>query len=133
MPATRAEEYYGLRFAGQALALDPAYEPAQMVLLSLALEKAMEQAGSAQPLAVTNPSVHELLATVNPDGTYQAYVRAGSYRVEFAVQDPHEFIDSPDSDLFHHWNETGGWNNVGHTGWFTVQTGDEVVLDAGVD
>jgi CheY-like chemotaxis protein len=67
MTASKAEEYYGLRFARQALALDPAYQPAQMVFLSLALEKAYEEAGIAKPLALANPAVHDLLATVNPD------------------------------------------------------------------
>src|SRR5205807_8364265 len=42
MPASRAEEFYGLRFARQALDLDPAYTPAQIVFLSIALEKAAE-------------------------------------------------------------------------------------------
>ncbi|MEU2614808.1 hypothetical protein ABZ570_24960 [Micromonospora sp. NPDC007271] len=71
--------------------------------------------------------------TVNVDGTYVAYVRTGTYRVEFYVQDPHEFIDSVDSDLIYHWNETGGYNNYGYTDWFTVATGDQVALDAGVN
>ncbi|GAA4605741.1 hypothetical protein GCM10023107_73240 [Actinoplanes octamycinicus] len=72
-------------------------------------------------------------ATVEADGTYRAYVRAGAYRVEFQVRNPYEFIDSPDSDLADHWNDTGGWTNLGHTAWFTVATGGEVVLDAGVN
>lgn len=37
--ASDAEEYYGLRFARQALELDPDYRPAQVVFLSLALDK----------------------------------------------------------------------------------------------
>jgi CheY-like chemotaxis protein len=65
--ATRAEEYYGLRYAGQALALDPTYQPAQVVLLSLALDKGYERAGLTQPLSKTAPKVHELLATVSPE------------------------------------------------------------------
>src|SRR5262249_10478578 len=36
MTASQAEEYYGLRFARQALELDPTYPPAQLVFLSLA-------------------------------------------------------------------------------------------------
>ncbi|SCG49825.1 DUF11 domain-containing protein [Micromonospora inositola] len=71
--------------------------------------------------------------TVNPDGTYVAYARPGTYRAEFYVQDPHEFIDSVDSDLIYHWNETGGYNNYGYTDWFTVTTSDQVTLDAGVN
>ncbi len=67
LPGTKAEEYYGLRFAGQALMIDPAYEPAQVALLSVALDKGVEQGGVTQPLAVSNPAVYELLGTVNPD------------------------------------------------------------------
>lgn len=71
--------------------------------------------------------------TINPDGTYVAYARSGTYRVEFYVQDPHEFIDSVDSDLIYHWNDTGGYNNYGYTDWFTVAIGDQATLDAGVN
>ncbi|MEU6074900.1 hypothetical protein [Micromonospora sp. NPDC047074] len=71
--------------------------------------------------------------TVNPDGTYVGYVRSGTYRVEFHVRDPHEFVDSVDSDLIYHWNETGGYTNYGYTDWFTVAIGDQVTLDAGVN
>lgn len=67
VPATKAEEYFGLRFAGQALDLDPAYEPAQIVFLSLALEKGVEQSGLEQPLAWGAPAVNELVATVHPE------------------------------------------------------------------
>lgn len=71
-------------------------------------------------------------ATVNPDGTYQAYVRAGSYRVEFTVWQPYEFIDSVDSDLIYHEHVLGASSAYGYTDWFTTAGGDEVVLDAGV-
>jgi hypothetical protein len=67
VPATKAEEYYGLRFARQALALDPAYQPAQELLLSLALEKTLENADLAKPLSAISPPVHELLTGSNPD------------------------------------------------------------------
>lgn len=80
MPATRAEEYYGLRFASQALTLDPAYKPAQISLLSLALDKGYEQVGVAQPLAMTYPAVHDLLATVNPNLVTAVLERALSER-----------------------------------------------------
>jgi CheY-like chemotaxis protein len=66
IPATAAEEYWGVRFAEQALALDPAYRPAQVVLLSLALDKGTERAGLAQPLAKGAPRVHALLAAASP-------------------------------------------------------------------
>jgi CheY-like chemotaxis protein len=67
VPATVAEEYYGTRFANQALALDPTYRPAQIALLSLVLDKSAEKIGPAQPLAKGAPKVHELLATTSPE------------------------------------------------------------------
>jgi CheY-like chemotaxis protein len=65
--ASRAEEYYGLRYARQALALDPTYQPAQLILLSLVLDKGEERAGLGRPLERAAPAVHDLLATVSPD------------------------------------------------------------------
>jgi CheY-like chemotaxis protein len=65
--ASRAEEYYGLRYIDQALKLDPTYQPAQVLRLSLVLDKTYEEAGLARPLAKSAPEVHDLLATVNPD------------------------------------------------------------------
>jgi hypothetical protein len=67
MTATRAEEYYGLKFAREALDLDPTYKPAQVVLLSLALDKASEALGNDQPLTKGAPALNELLSTVNPE------------------------------------------------------------------
>jgi hypothetical protein len=65
--ASQAEEYYGLRFARQAIELDPTYEPAQAVFLSLALEKGFERAGIDHPLDAGAPQVKELARTVNPE------------------------------------------------------------------
>jgi CheY-like chemotaxis protein len=65
--ASKAEEYYGLRFARQALAIDPRYEPAQLVLLSLLLDKGYVQPTPQKPLGTLKPSVQELLTTLNPD------------------------------------------------------------------
>jgi CheY-like chemotaxis protein len=67
VPATSTEEYYGLTYARQALDLDPRYQPAQVVFLSLALEKATEPLGLDQPLTKGPPAINELLATVNPE------------------------------------------------------------------
>ena len=39
VPATQAEEILGLWFARHALAIDPTYEPAQVLLLSLMVDK----------------------------------------------------------------------------------------------
>ncbi len=54
--ASRAEEYYGLRFARQALDLAPMYAPAQQVLLALALEKGVERSGLDAPLGRARPT-----------------------------------------------------------------------------
>lgn len=70
--------------------------------------------------------------TVNPDGTYQAYVRPGSYRVNLTVWYPYEFIDSVDSDLIYHEHVWGASSAYGYTDWFSIAAGDEAVLDAGV-
>ncbi len=45
-----AEEFFGLGHCRQALALDPNYEPAQLMLISLALEKASQRVGIDQQL-----------------------------------------------------------------------------------
>ncbi len=73
---SQAEEYYGLRFAREALDIDPSYVPAQLVLLSLALDKGMERAGVDQPLGKAAPDVQDLVATVNPDLVIQVLERA---------------------------------------------------------
>jgi CheY-like chemotaxis protein len=62
--ASQAEEFFGLRYARWALELDSSYEPAQVVFLSIATDKAMERGGLEQPLAQIAPDVHDLLATV---------------------------------------------------------------------
>jgi CheY-like chemotaxis protein len=67
LSASEAEEFYGLRFSGQALELDPSYVPAQVVYVSLALEKGFERAGLDQPLEKGAPAVKEVLKVVNPD------------------------------------------------------------------
>jgi CheY-like chemotaxis protein len=68
--ADQAEEYYGIRNAKDALAIDPAYAPAQVVLLSLAMDKA-----AARPPA-KGGSVQELLETINPDAAVAVLERA---------------------------------------------------------
>lgn len=64
--ADKAEEYYGIRYASQSLLLDPAYTPAQVVLLSLILDKTQSKAGLDQTLERAAPEVHGLLGTVQP-------------------------------------------------------------------
>jgi hypothetical protein len=67
MTPSQAEEYYGLRFARQALDLDPRYEPAQVLFLSIAMDKRYEW-GPVHPSARKSyPAVDELLKIVNSD------------------------------------------------------------------
>ncbi len=79
-PASQAEEYFGLYFARKALDLDPNYERAQIVFLSIAVDKAVEQSGLDKPLAEGAPKVRELLATINPELVITALDRAISDR-----------------------------------------------------
>ncbi len=65
VPVSKAEEYVGLRFARQALALKPDHEPAQQVFLALAVEKGFERAGMDQPLSKGAPEVKELLGSAS--------------------------------------------------------------------
>ncbi|HMP02001.1 MAG TPA: hypothetical protein PKC45_05830, partial [Gemmatales bacterium] len=64
VPATKSqfEEHYGIYWARKALELDPGHRPAQVLLISLALEKAMERAGVDTPLTEAAPEVARLLA-----------------------------------------------------------------------
>jgi CheY-like chemotaxis protein len=74
--ASQAEEYFGLRYADQALAIDPSYQPAQQVLLSLALDKAMERVGPDKSLQKGAPRVNDLLGSVSGDLLVAALSRA---------------------------------------------------------
>jgi hypothetical protein len=74
--ADKAEEYYGIRYAGQALLLDPSYTPAQVVLLSLILDKTQSNAGLDQSLERVAPKVHDLLGTVQASLVNEVLERA---------------------------------------------------------
>jgi hypothetical protein len=65
--ASQAEEYWGLRFARQALTLDPTYKPAQVVFLSLAIDKAKTRGGVGIPLSRSAPEVAQLVAKASPE------------------------------------------------------------------
>src|SRR5262249_52958143 len=54
---SEAEEYFGLRFAGQALDLDPGYAPAQIAYLSFLLDKGSGRPGVKEVLRATNPEL----------------------------------------------------------------------------
>lgn len=74
--ASQAEEYYGLRYARQALDLDPTYRPAQEVFLALAVEKAVEKGGPGVPLSKASPQTAELLARSTPEVVIDVLDRA---------------------------------------------------------
>jgi CheY-like chemotaxis protein len=59
--AGQADEYYGLRYARWALDRTPDYEPAQVLLLSIAAERAMAR-GQFDELSRTDPVVYRMLA-----------------------------------------------------------------------
>ena len=61
VPPYQADEYFGLRYARWALDFRPDYEPAQVLVLTLAAEKAMER-GRFGDLSRTDPAVYRLLA-----------------------------------------------------------------------
>jgi hypothetical protein len=67
VPATEAEKYYGLRFAGQAIELDPRYTAAQVLYLSLALDKGFERGGVVLPPSKVAPEVTQLVDSANPE------------------------------------------------------------------
>src|SRR5262249_48376916 len=64
--APQAREYYGLKFARQALDLDPEYRPAQQVFLGLAID-AVQEKSPGVPLSKSSPKVAELLAKATTD------------------------------------------------------------------
>ncbi|GIW79415.1 MAG: hypothetical protein KatS3mg105_1222 [Gemmatales bacterium] len=78
LSASQVEELLGLRFARQALDLDPTYEPAQRIFLSLALDKAYERVGIDQPLEKLDANVRNLLRSVNPQLLMDVLERAMS-------------------------------------------------------
>lgn len=61
VPVGQADEYYGLRYARWALEIQPDYAPAQVLVLALATDRAMER-GKFGNLAKTDPSVYRMLA-----------------------------------------------------------------------
>jgi CheY-like chemotaxis protein len=67
LSASQAEEFYGLLFAGEAIDLDPNDEHAQVVFLSLALDKGVERSHVDQSLEKGAPEVQRLISAVNPE------------------------------------------------------------------
>ncbi len=62
VPASQADEYFGLRYARWALEIRPDYEPAQVLVITIATERAMDR-GKFGDLARTDPAVYQMLAT----------------------------------------------------------------------
>jgi hypothetical protein len=60
--ASRIEEALGIGYARKALDLDPSYRPAQIELLSIALDKLYERGGPSVSVAKAAPQLQELLA-----------------------------------------------------------------------
>lgn len=63
----QAEEFFGMRYAREALDLDPSYQPAQVVLLSLMLERYYKPEVDQILLRPMPPKMHELLTTIDAD------------------------------------------------------------------
>jgi CheY-like chemotaxis protein len=63
VPATAAEEYFGLRYARWALELNPTFFPAQIIAISLALDKAIQRSGPDKPLVRSNPALYQIVAS----------------------------------------------------------------------
>lgn len=61
VPTGQADEYFGLRYARWALEKSSDYEPAQVLMLSIAAERAMDR-GKFGDLAKTDPTVYRMLA-----------------------------------------------------------------------
>jgi DNA-binding response OmpR family regulator len=66
LEVARAEEILGLRYARHALALDPGYRPAQVVMLSLLIDSGYQGASADRPLGTLRPTVEDLVLKMNP-------------------------------------------------------------------
>src|SRR5437763_1372036 len=64
---TKAEELLGLRYARQALQINPTHQPAQLVMLGLLIDKGYQAPSADRPLGTLKPNVQDLLLTLNPD------------------------------------------------------------------
>jgi CheY-like chemotaxis protein len=63
----RAEEFFGLRYAREALDLDPGHQPAQIVLLSLILERTYRPKVPQILLEPQPPKLQQLLTTIDAE------------------------------------------------------------------
>ena len=74
-PKRKAEYFFGLRYAREALELDPNYKPAQIVLLNFFLERTFDQR-SRQVLLQADAAGHA--AAVAGSGSGVSHVRSGT-------------------------------------------------------
>jgi hypothetical protein len=72
----QAEEFFGLRYAREALDLDAKHKPAQIVLLSLMLERTLEPELDQVLLKPAPPGLKNLLVTLDPELVGQVLERA---------------------------------------------------------
>lgn len=64
---SQAEEFFGIRYAKEALDLDPSWWPAQVVYLSLMLERQYRPKMEQVLLEPMPPKMHELLTSIDAD------------------------------------------------------------------
>jgi hypothetical protein len=70
------EEAFGLRYARQALELDPSYRPAQLVYLNFKLERAYDEKLDQLLTGKTDPALDQLLASIDATLVLDALDRA---------------------------------------------------------
>ena len=73
---SQAEEFFGLRYAREALDLDPKYLPAQIAFMSLMLERTLGPELDQVLLRPAGPKLQDLLATVDADLLIQVLERS---------------------------------------------------------
>jgi len=76
LPAYQAEEFFGTRYAREALDLDASYQPAQVVLLSLMLERYYKPELDQVLLKPMPPKMHQLLTTIDANLLMRVLARA---------------------------------------------------------
>jgi hypothetical protein len=76
MTPSQAEEILGIRYAKEALDIDPSWQPAQVVFLSLMLERQYRPKMAQVLLEPMPPKMHELLTTIDADLAMRVLERA---------------------------------------------------------
>lgn len=72
---SQAEEFFGMRYARQALDIDASYQPAQIVMLSLMLERLFRSDVDQILVQPTPPKMKELLTTIDAELVLNAMER----------------------------------------------------------